>query len=75
MTQRDIERPEPNSVPGGLDSERDLIANADDSPDILQGGSDGEADLDSVTLADSVPFRRPVAGSRLSEEQLERDVE
>jgi hypothetical protein len=67
--------PEPNHVPGGLDSEADLRTGADDSPDILQGVAEDEPDLESVIKHDAVPFRKPVAGQRLTEEQLEHDVE
>jgi hypothetical protein len=67
--------PEPNHVPGGVDSEQDLLANADNGPDILQGQSEDEPDLESVIRHDAIPFRTPVAGERLTDEQLERDVE
>ena len=67
--------PEPNSVPGGVDSQQDLLVGADDSPDILQGIAEDEPDLESVIKHDAVPFHRPVAGERLTEEQLERDLD
>ncbi len=67
--------PEPNRVPGGLDSERDLLANADNGPDILQGPAEDEPDLVSEISPDAVPFRTPVAGQRLTEDQLEHDIE
>jgi hypothetical protein len=67
--------PEPNHVPGGIDSERDLRANADNGPDILQGIGEDEPDIESVIHHEDVPFRTPVAGERLTEEQLERDID
>jgi hypothetical protein len=62
-------------VPGGIDSESDLRIGADDGPDILDGPADAASDTTSATLADHVPFRRPIAGQRLTDEQLERDIE
>jgi hypothetical protein len=67
--------PEPNYVPGGIDSEQDLRSGADDGPDILQGVAEDEPDLESVIKHDAVPFRTPVAGQRLTEEQLEHDID
>ncbi len=67
--------PEPNYVPGGIDSEQDLRIGADDSPDILQGFAQDEPDLESVIKPGAIPFRTPMAGQRLSEEQLERDID
>lgn len=67
--------PEPNYVPGGIDSERDLLAGADNGPDILQGVAEDEPDLESVIKPGVIPFRTPTPGERLSEEQLERDIE
>jgi hypothetical protein len=67
--------PEPNYVPGGLDSEDDLRVGADNGPDILQGTAPDEPDLESVITHDNIPFRTPVAGARLTEEQLERDID
>jgi hypothetical protein len=67
--------PEPNYVPGGIDSEQDLRANADNGPDILQGIAEDEPDIESVITHDDIPFRKPVAGERLTEEQLERDID
>jgi hypothetical protein len=67
--------PEPNDVPVGLDTEDDLRTGADNGPDILQGIAEDEPDLESVVKHDSVPFRTPVAGQRLTEEQLEHDIE
>ena len=67
--------PEPNYVPGGIDSEDDLRTGADNGPDILQGSSENEPDLESVISRDDIPFRTPVAGERLTEEQLESDID
>ena len=75
MTNLEDGIPEPNYVPGGVDSQADLIAGADNGPDILQGLSEDEPDLESVIHTGPVPFRTPVASARLSEEQLERDLE
>jgi hypothetical protein len=75
MSNRESERPEPNRVPGGIDSQADLVAGADNGPDILQGLSENEPDLAEVEHAGPIPFRTPVAGARLTEEQLERDLE
>jgi hypothetical protein len=65
---------EPHAVPGGIDSEADLVVGADDSPDILAGTAEDEADLGTVTLHDT-PFRTPHAGQHLSEDELERDLD
>lgn len=67
--------PEPNYVPGGIDSEQDLLAGADNGPDILQGVSEDEPSLESVIKPGEIPFRTPLAGERLSEEELERDID
>jgi hypothetical protein len=75
MSNRESERPEPNYVPGGIDSQADLVVGADDGPDILQGASEDEPDLADVLRAGPVPFRTPVPGARLTEEQLEREIE
>jgi hypothetical protein len=75
MTDSTTSTPEPNHVPGGLDSAGDFEAGADNGPDILQGVSEDEPDLDSVIHHDSISFRTPVAGERLTDDELERDVE
>ncbi len=49
--------PGPNQIPGGIDSERDLRANADNGPDILQGIGKDEPDIESVIHHGDVPFR------------------
>ncbi len=67
--------PEPNYVPGGIDSEQDLRAGADNGPDILQGIAEDEPDLESAIKPGEIPFRTPTAGDRLTEEQLERDID
>jgi hypothetical protein len=67
--------PEPNYVPGGIDSENDLRTGADNGPDILQGIGEDEPELESVISDADVPFRTPVAGQRLTEEQLEHDLD
>jgi hypothetical protein len=66
--------PEPHDIPGGLDSKLDLEVGADDGPDIVEGVPEDEPDLSTLRLRET-PFRTPHAGERLSEEQLERDVE
>lgn len=68
------ERPEPNSVPGGIDSETDLRTGADDSPDILQGPPEDEPELSSLTLK-KTSFRIPRPGARLTEDELEREID
>lgn len=67
--------PEPSYVPGGLESEDDLRIGADNGPDILQGSAEDEPELESVIRHDAVPFRTPVAGEHLTDEQLEADLE
>ena len=66
--------PEPRRVPGGVDSEADLISGADNGPDILYGVEEDEPDLGSIPLHD-VPFRTPHAGERLSDAELEHDLD
>lgn len=68
-------RPEPHRTPGGVDSEADLEAGGDDGPDILQGIAENEPDLASEIRPGAIPFRAPVAGARLTEQQLESDVD
>jgi hypothetical protein len=75
MSDGSARRPDPHHIPGGPDSEADLRAGADNSPDILQGIPEDEPELADVELTGPVPFRTPVPGARLTEEQLERDVE
>jgi hypothetical protein len=75
MSNRESERPEPNHVRGGIDSQADLLAGADNGPDILQGVSDDEPALADVEHAGPVPFRTPIAGDRLTADQLERDLD
>ena len=65
---------EPNRAWNELDSESDLRAGADDSPDILQGVEEDEPDLSSESLH-ATSFRTPHAGERLTEQQLEADIE
>jgi len=65
---------EPNRTWNALDGEADLRAGADDSLDILQGVSEDEPELDLSKLH-ATAFRTPHAGERLTEEQLEADVD
>jgi hypothetical protein len=65
---------EPHGDWNDIDSQSDLIANADDSPDILQGVDEDEPAVDSASLHETA-FRTPHAGDRLTEEQLEADVD
>jgi hypothetical protein len=65
---------EPNEPRYPIDSEADLIVGADDGPDILQGVEEDEPDLSSVPLHETA-FRTPQAGARLTDEQLEKDLD
>jgi hypothetical protein len=65
---------EPNRLWNDLDSESDLRTGADDSPDILQGVEEDEPELQSASLHET-PFRAPRAGERLTQEQLEADID
>lgn len=65
---------EPHKPWDELDSEADLLTGADDSPDILQGIEEDEPELDSASLHDT-PFRTPHVGDRLTEAQLEADLD
>jgi hypothetical protein len=75
MSDSEFQRPEPNYVPGGIDSEHDLTVGADNGPDILQGSSEDEPELADVEHHGDLPFRTPVAGQRLTPEQLEHDIQ
>jgi hypothetical protein len=65
---------EPNRLPYELDSEADLIVGADDGPDILRGVAEDEPELSTVELRETA-FRTPQVGERLSDDELERDLE
>jgi hypothetical protein len=68
--------PDRDDIERGIDSEQDLLTGADDSPDVFEGSSEDEPDLESVIDHDKPSvFRTPVAGQRLTDDELEKDLD